>query len=55
MAHSILLEGPADPLLNASAVSRLWDEHQSGLHNRATELWTLLMYRLWQKQFGASI
>ncbi len=55
MAHSILLEGQADSLLNASTVSKLWNEHQSGMHNRATELWTLLMYRMWQKQFGATV
>ena len=26
--------------------SCVWQEHQSGLRNRSTELWTLLMFRL---------
>ncbi len=55
MAHSMLFDGPGDPILNRSTVSKLWNDHQSGLHNRATELWTVLMFRMWQKQFGSSV
>jgi asparagine synthase (glutamine-hydrolysing) len=55
MAHSMLFDGPGDPILHAPTISKLWKDHQSGLHNRATELWTVLMFRMWQKQFGSSV
>ena len=55
MAYSTLFDGKGDGLVNVGAVEKIWKEHQSGLHNRATELWTLLMYQLWKKQFGASV
>ena len=55
MAHSVLFDDSTDPILNTSTITKLWNEHQSGLRNRATELWTLLMYRMWHKQFGASM
>lgn len=52
MAESLLLTSQPDGMLDKRGVERLWKEHQSGLRNRSTELWTLLMFRLWQKTFG---
>jgi len=49
MAHSLLLDGQDDGLLNQAAVQRAWNEHQSGWQDRSTELWALLMFRLWQQ------
>lgn len=42
-----------DGLLSLPQVHRLWDEHQRGFRNRATELWALFMFRLWQKRFSS--
>jgi asparagine synthase (glutamine-hydrolysing) len=49
--HTILFTGTDDTLLNRATTQRVWEEHQSGLSNRSTELWTLLMFRLWERQF----
>jgi asparagine synthase (glutamine-hydrolysing) len=52
MASSVIFAGSDDNLLNRSTVEQIWNEHQSGLRNRSTELWTLLMFRMWQRVFG---
>ncbi len=52
MAESLLLAGQPDGILDKLSVERLWKEHQSGLRNRSTELWTVLMFRLWQQKFS---
>lgn len=51
LAHDALLSRNCETILNASTVTRLWSEHQSGLRDRSTELWTLLMFRLWEREF----
>ncbi len=51
LAHDVIFTGADDGLLDRSTVGQLWREHQSGLRNRSTELWTFLMFRLWQRQF----
>lgn len=40
-----------DPLgvLNSKGVRFLWERHQSYLNDFATELWAILMFRLWQE------
>jgi asparagine synthase (glutamine-hydrolysing) len=48
MAESLLFSSQDDGVLNKTTVRHIWSEHQSGLRNRSTELWTLLMFRLWQ-------
>jgi asparagine synthase (glutamine-hydrolysing) len=53
LAHSVIFSRSGDPFLNESTVKHVWQEHQSGLRDRSTELWTLLMFRLWQQQFMA--
>ena len=53
LAHSVIFGRKRDALLNESTVKRVWQEHQSGLRDRSTELWTVLMFRLWQQQFMA--
>ena len=50
-AHSAIFSKGGDDLLNETTTKRVWEEHQSGLRNRSTELWTLLMFRLWERQF----
>jgi len=51
LAHNVIFSRNGDSLLNQASVHRVWQEHQSGLRNRSTELWTLLMFRLWEQQF----
>lgn len=53
-AHSILFAESGDTLLTGATIKRVWEEHQSGLRNRSTELWALLMFRLWERQFMTS-
>ena len=50
LAQSLLFD-TNDDLLNRAAVKSLWDRHQSGLRNFGTPLWTILMFRLWQRKF----
>ena len=51
LAHTMLFEEPAHQYIHMDTVKKLWKEHQSGLRNRATELWTVLMFRMWERQF----
>ena len=32
-------------------VEKLWNQHQSGIHNFGTELWILMMFGLWHRRF----
>lgn len=38
--------------LNEATLNRVWQEHQSGRRDRSTELWAVLMFRLWERQFS---
>jgi asparagine synthase (glutamine-hydrolysing) len=51
IASEMILGGRSDDLLKQNTVERLWVEHQRGFRDRSTELWTLLMFRLWQRKF----
>jgi asparagine synthase (glutamine-hydrolysing) len=53
-AQSVIFSRNGSSLVNQGSVHRVWEEHQSGLRNRSTELWTLLMFRLWEQQFMAA-
>jgi len=55
LARSLLLEGGGtEAYLQRAEVERLWDQHQGGLRDRATELWTLMMFNLWHRTFAGS-
>ena len=45
----------ADGWLNRATVERLWQQHQSGLRDYARPLWTILMFRMWQRNFTSSV
>ena len=49
VADSILSRSD-DGILEQRAVNRMWEEHQRGWRNRSTELWAILMFRLWQEK-----
>jgi hypothetical protein len=38
--------------LKKKSVERLWQQHQGGIRNRATELWSLMMLNLWYERFA---
>ncbi len=50
-AHSVIFACNAPISLDEATVKLVWAEHQSGLRNRSTELWALLMLRLWEREF----
>ncbi len=52
LAHSLLFD-QHDSLLNQQSVRKMWDRHQSGLRDLGSPLWTILMFRLWQRKFAA--
>jgi len=55
LAHSVMFSRNVSSLVNQASVRRVWQEHQSGLRDRSTELWTLLMFSLWEQQFMAGL
>ena len=50
---SVLFDRPggASGLLNTVGLKRIWREHQAGLRNHATSLWSILMFELWARRF----
>ncbi|MFN7926627.1 MAG: XrtA/PEP-CTERM system amidotransferase [Blastocatellia bacterium] len=50
LAQSLLFD-TNDSLLNQDTVKSLWERHQSGMRDFGTPLWTILMFRLWQRKF----
>jgi asparagine synthase (glutamine-hydrolysing) len=52
LAESLLFDvSGQDGLLNSAHTKQLWQTHQSGLRDQSRTLWTILMFRLWQRQF----
>jgi asparagine synthase (glutamine-hydrolysing) len=49
-AHEYLI-GRHDPYLSSSFVEKIWTQHQSGYRDRSTQLWNVLMFRLWSHQY----
>jgi asparagine synthase (glutamine-hydrolysing) len=50
--RALVLEGGMEELLSLGEVKRLWDEHQSRLHNHDRKLWNLLMLAAWSRRHG---
>ena len=51
-ARNLVLNGEASRLyLNEKQLGKVWNEHQTGLRDRATELWTVMMLNLWHERF----
>lgn len=52
LAESLLFDSAAnDGWLEASAITKLWRQHQSGLRDCSRPLWAVLMFRMWQRTF----
>ena len=43
--------GRQDPYLSTQFVTKIWDQHQSGIRDRSGHLWNVLMFRLWLDKF----
>ena len=50
-AHEHLV-AKSDPYLSSSFIQALWQQHQTGLRDRSSQLWNVLMFRLWLNEFG---
>jgi len=53
MAADLLLSARARQrgIVDARRVGTLWHRHQSGMHDHASQLWTLLVLELWHRTF----
>jgi len=49
-ARSFIVER-SDPFLSTSFVKKIWDQHQAGTRDRSSQLWNVLMFRLWLDRF----
>ncbi len=50
--RELVLDGPASRLyLERDRLGTLWKEHQKGLRNWSTELWSVMMLNLWHQRF----
>lgn len=49
--EAAVMESPMEEFVNPKQVARLWQDHQSGWHNRGSELWNLLMLGLWNARY----
>lgn len=45
--HTFVLRDAMERYLSLGEVRKLWDQHQSGLHNHDQKLWNLLMLACW--------
>jgi len=52
-AHAYVVER-RDPYLSSSFIAKIWDQHQRGYRDRSTELWNILMFRLWLDKYSVS-
>jgi asparagine synthase (glutamine-hydrolysing) len=43
-----------DNYLSDPFVAKIWSQHQSGYRDRSTQLWNILMFRLWMDQYSAT-
>jgi asparagine synthase (glutamine-hydrolysing) len=44
-----------DPYLSTSFVTKIWDQHQSGIRDRSGHLWNVLMFRLWLEKYPHAV
>lgn len=44
-----------DPFLSGAFIRRMWTQHQSGVRDRSSQLWNILMFRLWMQRFNCQL
>lgn len=52
MAYETIFHNHNDGLFQKRTIEQVWRQHQKGFRDRSTELWTLFMFRLWQRIFS---
>ena len=53
--EELVLRGEASrQFLETKYLRKLWSEHRKGLRNWSTELWAVMMFNLWFKNFAKS-
>jgi len=52
MAREVIF-GDKDGILDPKYLERIWTEHQRGTFDRSAYLWSVLMFRKWQKGFAS--
>ena len=40
-----------DNLFNSNTISQMWQEHQSGQRNWQNNLWNIIIFQDWKKNF----
>ncbi len=51
LAASIIFNPSDYGLLDNNTVKLIWNQHQRGLRDRGTELWSILMFKMWHQRF----
>ncbi len=52
-ARCLVMEGEASKTyLDSGFLKKMWKEHQQGLRNWATPLWSVMIFNLWYQQFS---
>ncbi len=49
LAYETIFNNTHDDFFQKSTIEQIWKQHQSGFRDRSTPLWTLFMFRLWQR------
>jgi asparagine synthase (glutamine-hydrolysing) len=52
LAYESIFSVNQDNLLNRPTLEKIWGEHQRRFRDRSTELWSLLVFRVWLRTFG---
>ena len=55
MAYDTIFSNQKSMLFEKSTIEQIWRQHQKGFRDRSTELWTLFMFKLWQKQVANTL
>ena len=51
-AQNLILESPSTTLyFNRKYLEKIWSEHQRGLRNWSSLLWTIMMFNLWHRKY----
>ena len=50
-ARAYILERE-DLYLSSSFIGDMWNQHQKGVRDRSSQLWNVLMFRLWLDKFA---
>lgn len=54
VSEYVLQTGTRHDFFDGATIQKLWREHQSGLRDRTTELWGILIFNMWYDRFVRS-